>query len=142
MKSRSRHLGFILAACCLLLVAISFAASGFPVLGQTEVAHRPQKNPKLSTPLSLLSRNVKQETARPAAAEAVRPPSGFAVETLPKSLRDAVHAGQMNVTNNGEVQVYIEMTAVDPQNLDELRSYGVTVQIIGKPMPDKSKGEV
>jgi hypothetical protein len=48
----------------------------------------------------------------------------------------------MHVTNNGEVQVYIEMSAVDPQNLDELRSYGVTVQIIGKPTPDKSKSEV
>jgi hypothetical protein len=142
MKSRFRQLWFILAACCLLLVAISLAANGVPVLGQTEIAHRPQKNPKLSTPLSLLSRNVKQETARPAVAGAVRPPSGFAAETLPKPLRDAVHAGQMHITNNGEVQVYIEMTAIDPQKLDELRSYGVTVQIIGEPKPDKSKGEV
>jgi hypothetical protein len=142
MKSRFRQPWFLLAACFLLLVAISFAANGFPVLGQTEIAHRPQKNPKLSTPLSLLSRNVKQETARPAAAEAIKPPSGFAVETLPKQLRDAVHAGQMHVTNNGEVQVYIEMTAIDQQNLDELRSYGVTVQIIGNSKPDKSKGEV
>jgi hypothetical protein len=142
MKSRFPQLWGVLEACFLLLVGISLAANGFPVPGQTEIAHRPQKNPKLSTPLSLLSRNVKQETARPAVAEAVRPPSGFAVETLPKSLRDAVHAGQMHVTNNGEVQVYIEMTAVDPQNLDGLRSYGVTVQIIGDPKPDKSKGEV
>jgi hypothetical protein len=112
------------------------------VLGQTEIASRPQKNPKLSTPLASLSRNVKQETARPAVAEAIRPPSGFAVETLPKPLRDAVHAGQMHVTNNGEVQVYIEMTAIDPQNLNELRSFGITVQIIGEPKPDKRKGEV
>ncbi|MGC1105475.1 MAG: S8 family serine peptidase [Candidatus Acidiferrales bacterium] len=48
----------------------------------------------------------------------------------------------MRITDKGEVQVYIEMNAITPQNLDELHSYGVTVQIIGEPKPDKSKGEV
>ncbi|MGH9684407.1 MAG: S8 family serine peptidase [Candidatus Acidiferrales bacterium] len=48
----------------------------------------------------------------------------------------------MHITENGEVQVYIELSAADSQNLDELRSYGVTVQIVGEPKPDKSKGEV
>ena len=48
----------------------------------------------------------------------------------------------MRVTNNGEVQVYIEVSAIDSQNLSELRSFGVTVQVIGNSKPDKSKGEV
>ena len=142
MKSRYRQLWFVLGATCLLLVAISHAANGFPLPGQAATGQRPQKNPKLSSPLVLLSMNVKQEATRPAVAEAVRPPASFSAEALPKSLQDAVHAGQMHITKNGEVQVYIEVSAIDSQNLDELRSYGVTVQIIGEPKPDKSKGEV
>ena len=132
----------LLIVSCLVLLAISFTANHFPAFGAIAFGHRPQKNPKLSTPLALLSMNAKQATARPAVAEAVRPPAGFSKETLPKPLQDAVHAGQMRITDNGEVQVYIEMNAVSAQNLDELRSYGVTVQIIGEPKPDKSKGEV
>ncbi len=127
---------------CLMFLTISCAASHFAVFGATASGSRPQKNPKLSTPLVLLSMNVKQETTRPAVAEAVRPPAGFSKETLPKPLQDAIHAGQMHITKNGEVQVYIEMSAIDSQSLDELRSSGVTVQIIGEPKPDKSKGEV
>ncbi len=142
MKSRYRQLWFVLGTSCLLLLAISLAANGFPLLGQTATGQRPKKNPKLSTPLVLLSMNVKQETMRPAVAEAVRPPASFSAEALPKSLQDAVHAGQMHITKNGEVQVYIEVSAISSQNLDELRSYGVTMQIIGEPNPDKSKGEV
>jgi hypothetical protein len=142
MKIKYHQIWFVLVACCLILLVISFAANGFPVLGEAAIGQRPQKNPKLSTPLVLLSMNVKQETARPTVAEAVRPPAGFSTDKLPKPLQDAMHAGQMHVTNNGEVQVYIEVNTVDPQNLDELRSYGVTVQIIGRPNPDKAKGEV
>jgi len=143
MKITFRRLSLkLLIVSCLALLTISFTANHFAVFGTTAFAHRPQKNPKLSTPLVLLSLNVKQETARPAVAKAVRPPVGFSAKMLPKPLRDAIHAGQMHITKNGEVQVYIEVSAVSPQNLDELRSYGVTVQIIGEPKPDKTKGEV
>jgi len=132
----------LLIVSCLMFLTISFSANHFAVFGATASGSRPQKNPKLSTPLVLLSMNVEQETTRPAVAEAVRPPAGFSTETLPKPLQDAIHAGQMHVTDKDEVQVYIELSAVTSQNLDELRSYGVTVQIIGEPKPDKSKGEV
>lgn len=143
MKTMSQRLVAQLAVVIVLVfLSTSFAANGFPIFGETEFGHRPQKNPKLSTPLFLLSLNVKQETTRPAVAEQVRPPEGFSKETLPKPLQDAMHAGQLHITKNGEVQVYIEVSAIDTQNLDELRSFGVTVQIIGEPKPDKSKGEV
>lgn len=142
MKVRYGRPWFIFGVCCLILLAISVATSGFRVLGASESGRKPQKNPKLSTPLVLLSLSVKQESSRPAAAGAISPPAGFSTETLPKPLRDAIRAGQMHVTKNGEVQVYIEVSAAAPQNLDELRSFGVTVEIIGEPKPDKSKGEV
>lgn len=143
MRITSRPMSLsLLIVSCLMFLTISFSANHFAAFGATASGSRPQKNPKLSTPLVLLSKNVQQETTRPAVAEAVRPPAGFSAETFPKPLQDAIHAGQMHITKNGEVQVYIEMTAIDPQNLDELRSYGVTVQIIGEPKPDKRKGEV
>jgi hypothetical protein len=142
VKDRYGQPYFIFGVCCFILLAISVATSGFRALGASESGRKPHKNPKLSTPLVLLSLSVKQESARPAAAGAINPPVGFSTETFPKPLRDAIHAGQMHVTKSGEVQVYIEVSSVLPQNLDELRSFGVTVQIIGEPKPDKSKGEV
>jgi len=126
-----------LGACCLILLAISFASG----LTLTTDSHK-HKNPKLSTPLLVLSTYVTQETSRPVTTEAIKPPAGFSKETLPKSLQDTIRAGHMHITDNGEVQVYIEMNAIDAASLDELRSYGVTIQIVGKPKPDKSKGEV
>lgn len=133
----------IFGAFCLILLTVSVTAvSAFPVLNATENSQKPHKNPKLSTPLQSLSMNVRQETSRPPVAAAVRPPEGFSKDNLPKPLRDAIHSGQMHITENAEVQVYIEMITVDSQNFDELRSYGVTVQIVGQPKPDKSKGEV
>ena len=142
MKARYGRLWLILGLCCFILLAISVATSGFRVLGASQIGHKPHKNPKLSTPLVVLSLSVKQDSARPAVAGAVSPPAEFSTETLPKPLRDTIRAGQMHVTKDGEVQVYIEVSAATPQNLDELRSFGVTVQIIGEPKPDKSKGEV
>jgi hypothetical protein len=142
VKVRYGRLWFICGACCFILLAVSVATSGFRVLGTSETGHKPQKNPRLSTPLVVLSQSVKQESARPAVASAVRPPEVFSTETLPKPLRDAIQARQMHVTNNGEVQVYIELSSVAPRNLEELRSFGVTIQIVGRPEPDKSKSEV
>jgi hypothetical protein len=141
VKTQSGRLWSIFGA-FLILLTLSVAINNFPALTATENAQKPHKNPKLSTPLHLLSMNAKQEASRPAVAEAVRPPEGFSRDTLPKALRDAIHAGQMQITENAEVQVYIEMNVTDSQNLDELRSYGVTVQIVGQPKPDKNKGEV
>jgi hypothetical protein len=137
-----RFLAHALAITFLTLLTASFAATNFPVFGETEFGHRPKKNPKLSTPLVLLSMNVRQATIRPAVPEEVSPPVGFSKETLPKPLQDAIHAGEMRITDKGEVQVYIEVNAITSENLDELRSYGITVQIIGEPKPDKSNGEV
>jgi hypothetical protein len=142
MKTGYGRLWFICVACCFILLAVSVATSGFRAQGASETGHKPRKNPKLGTPLVVLSKSVEQASVRPAVAGSVKPPTGFSTETLPKPLRDAIRARQMRVTKNGEVQVYIELNSVAPQNLEELRSYGVTVQIVGKPEPDKSVGEV
>ncbi|MHB8678068.1 MAG: hypothetical protein ACYDCE_16660, partial [Candidatus Acidiferrales bacterium] len=76
MKFTFRRLSFsLLIVFCLMFLTISFSANHFPVFGATASGPRPQKNPKLSTPLVLLSMNVKQQKTRPAVAEAVRPPA-------------------------------------------------------------------
>ncbi len=130
-----------LRACGLLLLSI-FIAAKFCSLSSVAAIGKSNKNPKLSTPLYLLSMNVKQASSRPSSAAVIRPPQGFSTQALPKLLRDEIRAGRMHVTAKGEVQVYIEVSATSSENLAELKSYGVTVQIVGNPKPDKSKGEV
>ncbi len=58
------------------------------------------KHPKLSTQLADLRRAASQRTQPPAPGERIEPPPRFDVETLPKSIRDAVRAGQMRITND------------------------------------------
>lgn len=131
---------FVLFTCGVLFCMFLFTANPFASV-KAGFGH-PHKNPKLSTPLVLLSMNVEQANERPAVPEGIRLPAGFSKANLPKLLKDAIHARQMRITNTGEVQVYIELNAANSQNLDELQAYGVKVQIVGKPKPDKSKGEV
>src|ERR1700747_2296542 len=107
MKAGRGRLWFVCIACWFIFLAVSVATSGFRVQGASGIGQKPQKNPKLSTPLVVLSKSVEQASVRPAVSGSVNPPAGFSSETLPKSLRDAIHARQMRVTNNGEVQVYI-----------------------------------
>jgi hypothetical protein len=142
MKVRYRRLWFSIGVFCLFLLAISVVTSGRRVLGASEITQKPQKNPKLSSQLVLLSRSVKQETERPAVAGAVSAPVGFSKGALPKPLRDAIRAGQLQITNSAEVLAYIEISETNPQNLSELRNLGVIIQIIGNSKPDKTKGEV
>jgi len=133
MKADYGRLWFICVACSFILFVVSAATNGFRAQGARGVGQKPQKNPKLSTPLVLLSQNVKQETTRPAVAGAVTPPEGFSKESLPKPLRDAIRAGRMRITTKGEVQVYIEVSKISDANLEQLRSLGIVTQIIGSP---------
>jgi hypothetical protein len=116
------------------------AASG----GRQAAAHvmPVSKDPKLSSPLLALLRTVPQRQTPPAPDEQIAPPPGFSPENLPKSLTDLVHARRMRINENGEVQVYIELRSISEGNLEALRALGVKVQVIGKPVPDKRKGEV
>jgi len=100
------------------------------------------KHPKLSTQLADLRRAASQRTQPPTPGEKIEAPPRFDVETLPKSIRDAVRAGQMRITKDAAVQVYIEVREITANNLESLQALGVMVEIIGRPNPDKVKGEV
>lgn len=128
--------------CVLVLMAspIRAAAQTAPASSATS-APRLEKNPKLSSRIADLRRAIPQIHGQNSAGQKIVPPADFAVETLPKSLQDAIRAGKMQMNNRAEVQAYIEVTTVTPQNLAELQALGVKVQIIGQPNPDKTKGE-
>jgi len=121
----------------LLLATVSIG-----VAGSAPMARKPRKNPKLSTQLDELARAVPQRTAPLAPGERLAAPKGFAVQKLPKPIRDAIRAGMMRISSNAEVQVYIEVAKINASNLAQLRSLGLTVQILGEPKPNKAKGEV
>jgi hypothetical protein len=125
-----------------IVIAISIGTSSFQTVVASETSHKSQKNQKLASSLVLLSQSVKQEITSSAAAGATKPPAGFSPHTLPKQLRDAIQAGQMRVVSGGGVQVYIEVSAVSLEHLGALRDNGVTIQIVGEPIPDQSRGEV
>ncbi len=130
-----------------LWIFLTFALSGALGLyggSRADVAIKPppEKNPKLSTQLVDLAKSVPQQTSLPSPQAQRTPPAGFSLTNLPKSARDAIAAGQMKVTDAGEVQVYVELNESSEAALSQLRSYGVTIQIVGRPKPDKAKGEV
>ncbi len=126
----------------LSLSVLIVAAVSVGVAGSAPMARRPLKNPKLSAQLDELARAVPQRTAPLTPGERVAAPKGFAVQRLPKPIRDAIRARMMRITGSAEVQVYIEVTTVGVSNLAQLRSLGVAVQVLGEPKPNKAKGEV
>src|SRR5439155_3485123 len=100
---------------------------------------RTHKHPKLSTQIAHLRRAVSQNMQPPAPGERIASPPGFAVGKLPKSIRDAVRAGQMHITNDAEVQVYISVSEISERNLEQLRLCGVVIQLVGS--PDQKPGK-
>jgi Subtilase family len=122
----------------LLLAALGVALLTFVVAPAAltrpaPIKHPPNKNPKLSTQLADLARAVPQRSTPLAPGEKVAPPKGFSVENLPKSVRDAVHAGMMRINKNAEVQAYLEVTKLTPDNLQQLRAAGATIQAVSGP---------
>jgi hypothetical protein len=100
------------------------------------------KDPKLSAPLSILLHAVPQREGPPRLTEQSGPQPSFSPDGLPKSITDRLQTRRMRITSKGEVQVYIELNDLSDENIQVLRSLGLSVQIIGKPAPNRSKGEV
>ena len=87
------------------------------------------KHPKLSTPLAHLARAVPQQRGAVPKGQRITPPAGFSVEALPKSVRDAVRVRRMRINKDAGVQVYIVMAEITEENLEQLQSAGVTVEL-------------
>lgn len=123
------------------LLGAFLALAGQQTVSNNTLTGPAHKHPKLSTQIADLARAVPQRTAPLSPGENVSAP-GFSIAKLPKSAHDSIKAGHTKVGDTGEVQVYIELNEMTPENLAQLQSYGVTAQIIGEPKPVKSNGEV
>ncbi|HEV3214768.1 MAG TPA: choice-of-anchor D domain-containing protein [Vicinamibacterales bacterium] len=89
------------------------------VLGQAEVS-------KLSTVLADLAAAVATQSGSASAVQALQPVTS---STMPKSVQDAVQGRRLRMNANGDVQVYVLMTALTPENENALASAGATVEI-------------
>src|SRR5260370_28513664 len=140
MKSKRNHavyracLGFLLLRCGTLW-ASDFQQRGASsaAVGPAGMGRYPRKHPKLTTPIVHLARAVSQLATPLLQGEQLSAPPGFSIANLPKSARDAIEAGQMKVNDQAEVQVYISLSHLTEQNVQELRSFGVVVQLLGSP---------
>ncbi len=112
----------------------SVAEDVAPQAGSEPVALRPRppKHPKLSSHLADLSRAVPQQRGAIPQGQRITPPPGFSIDAMPKSVRDAVRAGIMRINKDGEVQVYILVSEVNDENLNQLRAAGATVELENK----------
>lgn len=88
----------------------------------------PAGNAKLTTVLAELARSVPQRSG-PTPLSSMPQAAGFSTTSMPKSARDALQGREMRINSNGEVQVYILMSAVTDENLSQLKANGVTIEI-------------
>ncbi len=129
LKSRA-SLTFVFVIC--------FALPGWSAVQLADPADKTEKKTtkecKLVGPLADLACAVPQDRTQVVAGqkiskEQLAPPAGFSIQKLPKSVRDAVDAGTMRINDKGEVQVYIVVTDVSKQVLNELQTNGATIEL-------------
>src|SRR6266568_2951279 len=101
----------------------------FPRLLAAPLGPASSQNPKLTTLLDDLARAVPQQRGAIPLGARVAPPPGFAIETLPKPVRDAALGRMLRINRDAEVQVYIHLAEVTDDNLRELRAAGVSIEI-------------
>ena len=114
--SSSRLYGFV--------VAVLFAAAARPFAQDVGV----DPSVKLTSVLQTLAGTVAQDDARAVAERQVNP-ARVSIDAMPKAVQDAVATRRLRITDERDVQVYILMSAVTDDRLDQLRQAGVTIEI-------------
>ncbi|HWW86445.1 MAG TPA: hypothetical protein VNZ26_22780, partial [Vicinamibacterales bacterium] len=109
------------AALALILTVFGFPA-GLRVQGQSDTT-------KLSTVLAELAQSVPQDQPGVNAAQSTASTRPLAIESLPKSVQDAVRGRHMRLNERNEVQVSILVTEVNDENTRTLSGAGVTLEI-------------
>jgi hypothetical protein len=99
-----------------------------PLMMQRRDASEPAPVSKLTTVLADLAGSVPQEQG-PVARERSGQPTPLSVDALPRSVRDAMHTRRLRVDSNNAAQVYILMQEVTSENLQQLQTAGVTIEI-------------
>jgi len=130
----------LVALCCLAVILAGPSARAQEPVGASPT--RIEKDPKLSSLLLALrdaftqSMNPEDVGPRLSAISAVR--SG----KLPKSFTDAIRARTMRLSENADVQAYIEMDDLLPESLQVLRDLGVTIEVEADPQSHQVPGRV
>jgi hypothetical protein len=115
MRARSLY-GFVAAALAAITVNVS-----------AQKAARVDSS-KLTTVLQTLASAVPQDDAR-AVAQTRTSTARITRDELPKAVRDAMATRRLRMNDADEVQVYILMSAVNDEQLAQLRAGGATIEI-------------
>jgi hypothetical protein len=120
-------------SCLYGFVAAALAAVTVNVSAQTAAR---VDSTKLTTVLRTLASAVPQDDAR---AVAQNRPSTARItrDALPKAVQDAMATRRLRMNDANEVQVYILMSAVNDERLEQLRAGGATIEI-----PDAARRRV
>jgi len=107
-------------------VAAALLAAAASINAQdTNVGDAPSK---LTSVLETLARAVPQDDAR-IAGQRVSTGPRLSVAALPKAVQDAVETRRLRINSADEVQVYILMSAVTDERIQQLTAAGVTIEI-------------
>ena len=118
------HTGkFLIRSAAAFVVAVGFSAAA----QRSDTANALAVS-KLTTVLADLSQAVAQEQA-PIAPLRVGTASPLSVDALPKSVKDSMRGGLLRINENNEVQVYILMSSLSDDDVNQLAAAGVTLEI-------------
>jgi hypothetical protein len=112
-----------------LVLVVLFAALAVMAAQQNGPVPQEISRAKLTTVLQDVAAVVRQDSASAAATAAPAPSAPLDVATLPKSAQDAIRSKHLRVTGANEIQVYVLMTPVTDDRLQQLRAAGVTIEI-------------
>ena len=113
-------------------VAATILAATVPAGAQNAAIDPSQK---LTSVLATLAQSVTQDTARVATADATG--SRVSRDALPKAVQDAMVTRRLHMNDANEVQVYILMSEVTADRIDQLTAAGVTIEI-----PDEARRRI
>src|SRR6266853_264953 len=117
--SRSLAMRFLLVS-SIALLAVTARAQRADVGSSAAIS-------KLTTVLAELVRSVAQETGQVTAQRAGSTTS-LSVDTLPRSVRDAVQSRRLRFGASHDVQVYILLSAVTDETVRQLTDAGATIE--------------
>ena len=105
---------------------IALTLGAILIVPRSRVLHGQAEPVRLSGVLADLAAAVSQQPGSVAPSLVARP---LAIDSMPKSVQDAIHGSRLRVNSNGEVQVYVVMNAVTPENESALVAAGATIEI-------------
>ncbi len=112
----------------LFFTAVCLALFTLPAIQYSELNISQPGAAKMTTVLAHLARSIPQELG-PVSMTNPRPAIKFSAQTLPKAVQDALTTHMLRINAKGEAQVYILMTEVNGENLNQLKAVGVTIEI-------------